>query len=362
MGSKCELVNQGYKTGSCLVYKNKEKGNACDITLKTQNGIPKRLIKSAHLSRPEHYFSIYQSGCNLSCKKCHSWNFTKYANGEWLSPGDILDMAEQYSQMVTVNEPRERSTSYHALDLCRSCGSCVDIFQDSSMQDGTEQIYLYPTGKKGNRCPNKINPDKIVLSPQGFGPARNIIAFTGGDIGCRTEFYEQSSELIKKGNLNLWILFETNGYGLTPKNLDKLKAAGVDSYWLDIKTFEPDVHKRLTGVTNEWILRLPEEIIKRDFVLEVLTLVIPGWVEEDQIGAIAKLIYQVDRNIPFTILAFFPEYKMKNVPAPNIEHMLKVYETVRETGLVNVRLANLGVFAKTESDYQILLERAGEAI
>jgi pyruvate formate lyase activating enzyme len=362
MGSKCELVNQGYKTGSCLVYKNNKKGNACDFTLKIENGVPKRLIKSAHLSRPEHYFSIYQSGCNLSCKKCHSWEFTQYANGEWLSPNDIVDMAGQYSQIVTVIEPREKATSFHALDLCRSCGTCVNIFHDSSMQNGIEQISLYPTGKRSSRCPNKTSPDKIVLSPQGFGPARNIIAFTGGDIGCRIEFYEQSAELIKRDNLNLWILFETNGYGLTPKNLDKLKASGIDSFWLDIKAFDPDVHKRLTGVTNEWILQLPEEMIKRNFVMEVLSLVIPGWVEEDQIGAIAKLISQVNRNIPFTILAFFPEYKMKNIPAPNIEQMLKAYDKARETGLLNIRLGNLGVFAKTESDYQVLLEKAGEAI
>jgi hypothetical protein len=29
----------------------------------------------------------------------------------------------------------------------------------------------------------------FVLSPQGFGPARNIVAFTGGDVMCCPEFY-----------------------------------------------------------------------------------------------------------------------------------------------------------------------------
>jgi len=38
---------------------------ACQVTLKWEEDVPFRLIEASHLSRPEHYFSIYQSGCNL---------------------------------------------------------------------------------------------------------------------------------------------------------------------------------------------------------------------------------------------------------------------------------------------------------
>jgi pyruvate-formate lyase-activating enzyme len=349
---KCRLIEQGFKQGSCLTFYQPEKiytssylkDTACKTTLKWDGDIPYRVIKSILLSRPEDYLSIYQSGCNFSCQKCHSSEFSQFKNGEWVSPEKIAEFVRDYAKFITVKEPKERATSFHAQDLCRHCGACVT------------------TGKRSDLCPNKLNPEQILLSPQGYGPARNIIAFTGGDIACQPEWYCQSAIKIKELNLDLWVLFETNGYGLTPKNLDLFKNSGVDSFWLDIKAWDKDIHKELTGVENDWILKLPEEILKRDFTLEVLSLYIPGWVETNQIKEIARLLAEVNKEIPFTILAFFGSYKLKHLPSPNLYQMLEAYQVAKDTGLKNIRLGNLGCFLKTEKDYEIFLKSAKEAI
>ncbi len=346
----CRLKQQGFSQGSCLTYIKASKlplegyyrDLACKVTLKWQGETPLRLIKSILLSRPEDYLSIYQSGCNLSCLKCHSWEFSKYKNGKWFSPGDIARVAKEYATVVTVREPKNRVTSFHANDLCHHCGSCV--------------IYKRPSPQ----CPGRLRPDQILLSPQGFGPARNIIAFTGGDLACNPEWYCKTTELIKGLDQGLWVLFETNGYGLTSENLDVYKASGIDSFWLDIKAFDNNVHRRLTGVDNTMILRLPEEILKKGFTLEVLSLFIPGWVETDQIKEIAKLLAKVDVEIPFTILAFFGEYKLKDIPSPNLNQMLGAYRASKEAGLKNVRLGNLGVFIKTDKDLEIFQKTINE--
>jgi len=334
------------------------------VTLKWEGDTPYRLIKSAHLSRPEHYFSIYQSGCNWSCKKCHSWEFTQYANGEWMSAQDIARIAEDYAQVVTYREPRERATSFHALDLCRCCGTCVQISYLPVVEGGktAHKLYLTKTGTRSKLCPQKLQPEQIVLSPQGFGPARNIIAFTGGDLACQPEFYARCAQRIKDLGQDLWILFETNGYGLTPQNLDLLKEAGIDAFWLDIKAYDGEVHHRLTGASNDWILKLPEDMLKRGFILEVLSLYIPGWVESDQIERIASLLAEIDREIPFTILAFFPQYKLRRVRPPNLEQMISAYQAAKATGLRNIRLGNIATFVKTEEDFESLLTSAPEAI
>ncbi|RLA86686.1 MAG: radical SAM protein [Deltaproteobacteria bacterium] len=357
--ARCKLLEEGFPQGSCTTYTSSGKGPACEITLRFRDGIPERLIVSAHLSRPEHYFSIYQSGCNLSCLKCHSWQFTQYADGRWLSPQQVVSLAAEYAEMVTVWEPRSRATSFHALDLCRGCGTCVQVTASSGFGSA---IALRPTGRRSPLCPGKVSPEQILLSPQGLGPARNIIAFTGGDLMCQPDFYLRSTEGIKALGKGLWVLLETNGYGLTPRNLDLYREAGVDAFWLDIKAYDPEVHKRLTGVENRWILRLPEEIRARGFTLEVLTLYIPGWVEVDQIERIARLLSAVDPSIPFTILAFFPQYKMRDVPPPSLDQMLSAYEAVRAVGLEAVRLGNPGVFLKGERDWEKLLSVAPEAI
>jgi len=51
----------------------------------------------------------------------------------------------------------------------------------------------------------------------------------------------KSAELIKGLNENMWVLLETNGYGLTPNTLDSFLQAGIDSFWFDIKAYEDKV-------------------------------------------------------------------------------------------------------------------------
>jgi len=184
------------------------------------------------------------------------------------------------------------------------------------------------------------------------------VGFTGGDLTCQPDFYVRCAELIK-AHTRLWVLLETNGYGLTPKNLDLLQKAGVDAFWLDIKAYKDEVHRWLTGCSNEWILKLPEEMVRRNFTLEVLSLYIPQVVETDQLESIAALLARVDQEIPFTILAFFPEYQMKEYRSPTLEEMVRAFEAVRAKGLKNVRLGNTGIFAQKEEEIEILLKRVG---
>ncbi|MFQ6074646.1 MAG: radical SAM protein [Candidatus Bathyarchaeia archaeon] len=316
---------------------------ACRGTLKKEEGQWSRVITSAHLSRPEDYYSIYQSGCNHHCLKCHSWSFSQTVHGFWASTDDLARMASDYELTVTVWEPRERATMWHATDLCRHCGLCAT------------------RGVRGPLCPGRLGREQIVLGPQGWGPARNIIAFTGGDIGCQPEFYAQATEKIKAAcSGRMWVLFETNGYGLTPENLDLLASSGLDSFWLDIKAYHEETYRKLCGVTNRWILETPEWIVDRGFVLEALSLYIPDWVETDQIVNIAQLLHDVDPEIPFTILAIFPSYKLMDNRGPTLMEMLQTYMAVKDVGLKNVKLGNCHVFTKTDDDWNLLINIAGK--
>ncbi len=336
------MVEQGYPMGDCLVeMPDGSQERACQSTLQRLGGGFWRLIRSAHLSRPEHYYSVYQSGCNHTCQKCHSWEFSQRYDGDWCSTQQLAELAAVYAGHVTVWEPRERATMYHATDLCRCCGSCV--------------IH----GERSAFCPGVLDAEQIVLSPQGWGPARNIIAFTGGDIACRADFYAEATAKIKESAPDLWVLLETNGYGLTPANLDQLAAAGLDSFWLDIKAHDADLYGRLCGTDNATVLNAPAEILKRDMVLEVLTVYVPGWVELEEIRAIAGLLSELDPAIPYTILGFFPAYRLQDVPSPTLEQMVAAYQAVRELGLQNVKLGNSGQFARTQEDLQALLEAVG---
>lgn len=292
------------------------------------------------LSRPEDYLSIYQSGCNHNCLKCHSWYFAQKANGYWVSPSELLNNISAYRDGVTVWEPRERATMWHASDLCAHCGSCVI------------------EGRRGVFCPNKLDARHVILSPQGWGPARNIVSFTGGDIYCQTAFYVETFRLIKHEAPDIWIHIETSGYGLTPKNLELLYEAGLDSIWFDMKVFDEDRYRLLCGTTNRWILGLPALIKDMGIVLEIVLLYIPTIVEPDQIAKSAYHISTVDKAIPVMLLAFFPEYRLLHLRTPTFEEMVSAYKILKDK-LYNVKIGNVTVFCQTVECIKNLMDIVG---
>lgn len=257
-----------------------------------------------------------------------------------MAPQDLANIAKQYVERNKENlyiEPRHHVTSWHAHKLCRGCGSCIRW------------------GKRSKYCPDKLQLDQLTLLDDfTWGPARNIISFTGGDLACQPEFYVEASKEIKKLDMDLWLLFETNGFGFTPQNMVLFRDAGIDSFWLDIKAYDDKIHRRLTGASNNRILKLPSEIIERDFILEVSSVYIPGWVEGDQIKKIAELLCQVDSKIPYAIIAFLPEHKLKQVPSPTFQQMIEAYEVAKDAGLKNVKLGNLDRFVKNMEEYNLL--------
>lgn len=340
MVSACALAEQGFEPCGNLVSVNGGRKPPCAAGLKREDGTCYRLIYDYMLSRPEDYLSIYQSGCNHRCLKCHSWYFSQVARGTWMSPKDVLNACLEYAEQITVWEPRDRTTSWHATDLCLHCGSCL-------------------LGGRHKHCPRKLRPDQVVLSPQGFGPARNIVSFTGGDLFCRPEFYCEVFKLVKRELPDVWTHIETNGYGLTPRNLEELVSAGLDSVWLDMKAYDGEVYRRLCGTGNEHILELPARIKDAGLVLEVVLLFIPGWVEFDQLRSFAELIASVDPDTPVTLLAFFPEFELRDVRKPTLSEMVTAFSVMKGAGLRRVKLANLNVFCESEADYDLLVSLVG---
>jgi len=338
--SKCVLEAQGYVSCGNTIGLGNSYVRPCEAGFRVKDGIVERLIYDVVLSRPEDYLSIYQSCCNHNCLKCHSWYFSQHPRGSWYSPKRVLEEALRYENMVTVVEPRDRSTMWHASDLCAHCGSC--LVQDS----------------RGPYCPGVLSRDQVLLSPQGYGPARNIISFTGGDLYCRTRFYIETFKLLKR-ETNLWIHIETNGYGLTPKNLDQLYSAGLDSIWLDMKAYNEETYRKLCGTTNKWILELPARIVDMGLVLEVVLILIPELVYFNDIEGFAKLLSNVDRDLPVTLLAFFPEYLLLGYRSPTFEEMVKAYNILVDYGLRNVRLGNIGVFCKDRESLDLLIRTVG---
>jgi pyruvate formate lyase activating enzyme len=70
------------------------------------------------------------------------------------------------------------------------------------------------------------------------------------------------------------------------------------------------------------------------------TLLVPGYIDEIEIGGIASFIASLNVRIPYALLAFSPQFHMRDLPSTSramADHCLKV---AREAGLERVRIGN----------------------
>ena len=92
----------------------------------------------------------------------------------------------------------------------------------------------------------------------------------------------------------------TNGRKLSP-------LAMLDEVIFSIKAVTPALHRDYTGVDNRVILRHFAQISSSKSVsLHAETVLIPGYVDEEEILRIAAFIASVDRSVPFRIDAYLP--------------------------------------------------------
>jgi pyruvate-formate lyase-activating enzyme len=74
---------------------------------------------------------------------------------------------------------------------------------------------------------------------------------------------------------------------------------------------------------------------------------------------IARLLASVDPKIPFTLLAFFPEYLLADARPPTITEMIRTYHAVKDAGIINIRIGNIGVFVRTNQELELLERETG---
>jgi len=144
------------------------------------------------------------------------------------------------------------------------------------------------------------------------------------------------------------ICWETAGT-MHPKLLDAAVRLSMESggcVKFDLKAFDDDLHLALCGISNKRTLanfaRAGTRVRERpDLPLVVAsTLLVPGYVEPDQVAKIAGFIASIDPDIPYALLAFAPQFHMSDLPYTSRSHAQDAAAAARAAGLSNVRIGN----------------------
>jgi pyruvate formate lyase activating enzyme len=147
----------------------------------------------------------------------------------------------------------------------------------------------------------------------------------------------------------LRICWETNGYW---KRELALKAAEL-SYFsggnvkFDLKTWDENLNQATCGVSNAPTLESFKMIGEKYFkkrseapILTASTLLVPGYVDVEEVHGLASFIAEIDSRIPYTLLAFYPQYVMTDLPTTSRDLAYQCRDVAKKS-LENVRIGNV---------------------
>jgi pyruvate formate lyase activating enzyme len=181
------------------------------------------------------------------------------------------------------------------------------------------------------------------------------MCFFGGDPTCQVEHALAAARLAREGRdgRHLRICWETNG-SMSRTALKRMAEVSLDSggcVKFDLKAWDEALHRALCGASNKitlrnfeylsgWIGRRPDPPF-----LVASTLLVPGYVEADEVGRIARFIAGLDVYIPYALLAFYAAFEMNDLPTTARRQAVECLEAAQAAGLRRVRLGNTHLLA-----------------
>jgi pyruvate formate lyase activating enzyme len=132
--------------------------------------------------------------------------------------------------------------------------------------------------------------------------------------------------------------FVSNG-NATPEALDFLQP-WIAAYKVDLKGFD-DRRYRTLGGTLDHVTETIKMIHQRGLWLEVVTLVVPGFNDDPkELRDIACFLASVNRDIPWHVTAFHPDYQMAGPRPTQPADLIRAAEIGTEAGLRFVYAGN----------------------
>jgi pyruvate formate lyase activating enzyme len=183
----------------------------------------------------------------------------------------------------------------------------------------------------------------------------SCICYFGGDPTAQLPHSIKTSKIAiekAKGRI-LRICWETNGT-MMPSYLKtvadiSMKTGGCIK--IDLKTWDETLNIALCGVSNrqtkkniKYLAEYGKQRKKPPFLV-VSTLLVPGYVDAQEIGDIAKFLVSLDPEIPYSLLGFHPDFEMDDMPITSRKEANECEKAALEAGLENVRIGNIHLLA-----------------
>ena len=274
-----------------------------------------KIIPFSSVDGPGNRTAIFLQACNLDCKYCHN--------------------------------PETRA-------LCIHCGDCIPGCPTKAIYWEEGRVAFSPEKCIGcdqciHACTHNASPRiRRMSAKEVFQEASKNLPFirgitvSGGECTLYPEFLRELGMLCKKRGIGF--LLDSNGYYDFSKD-EKDLLPYIDGVMLDIKAYNGEEHKRVTGFSNEEILKNMRILAEYDKLFEVRTVVVPGLFSgKDTVEKVSKDLSPYVRKgqkIRYKIIAyreFGVREQYKQYESPGEEELKALKELAEQEGMQDIIL------------------------
>lgn len=314
----CQI--QPDKTGICGVRQNVN-GNLYLVVYGKAGALQIDPIEKKplyHFMPGTEILSVGTLGCNLHCSFCQNSELSQRIKNDKILKPSFAEASEMARQVQDDNTKRDPSAEF-TLSLPNGVGM-------TQRKEGSDDTVLG----------QDLSPKQLVeMAIENSLPS---IAYTYNEPTIFAEYALDTMKLAKKQGLkNIWV---SNGY--MSKECLKEIIPYLDAINIDLKSFSEKFYKTICGGHLEPVLNNIKQIFKTGIHLELTTLVIEGYNDNDnEIKLLVDFIRSISPEIPWHISRFHPAFKMMDVPITSLETLKRIQKIGQKAGFKYIYIGNI---------------------
>ncbi len=233
--------------------------------------------------------TVFFKGCPLNCVWCHNPESISPKKDIWINRNSCIKCLKCLkcpNNAITIDKEGLITIDK---EKCNFCGYCTEICPGNSISRIDKDITI-------SEIIDEVQKDKIFYKTSDGG-----VTLSGGEPFLQKDFVLSLLKELKEKGFSTCV--ETSMY----TDIETLKKAVklVDKFFVDIKIFDNDLHKKFTGVSNKRILENFKFLAKNAKDIEVRIPLIPDiTATEDNLSKTAAFIKKINPNISIELLNY----------------------------------------------------------
>jgi pyruvate formate lyase activating enzyme len=242
-----------------------------------------------------------------------------------------------YGRAISLNvDPIEKKPLFHLFPGSTSFSMAAVGCNFRCLQCQNHEISQMPSDRDGRIEGSEVSPSKIISLTKQHG-CRSI-SYTYTEPTIYFEYaYDIARQASQEGIKNIFV---TNGY-MTGEALETIRPY-LDAANVDLKGFKEKFYKEICGAKLKPVLENLKRMRQMGIWVEITTLVIPTLNDSDEeFKEIAQFIVSLGPEVPWHISAFYPTYKMLDLPRTPASSLHRAREVGIKAGLRYVYCGNI---------------------